>query len=96
MGGDGMEMDVGIQRRPTALDRGHGPAAAADSVHARPAALGAEHRAHEDAQHGAAQTVIVGQRVAQPMRQRQHPLAHRQVAEHAVDEVRRALAHAPA
>ena len=47
-------------------------------------------------QHGAAEAVIVGQPIAQPEGERQNPLAHRQAAEHAVDEVRGELAHAPA
>jgi hypothetical protein len=43
-----------------------------------------------------AQRRVVGERVAQPMRQGQHPLAHRQVAEDAVGQVRGEHRHAPA
>ncbi len=55
-----------------------------------------EQRPHEHPQHGAAEAVVVGQPIAQPDGERQDPLANRQAAEHAVDQVRGALAHAPA
>ena len=89
-------MNVGVQRRPAALNRRHRPAAAPNPQHPRPALLETEQRAHEHPQHGAAETVVVGQPIAQPEWERQHPLAHRQAAEHAVDKVRGELAHAPA
>ena len=58
--------------------------------------LRSRRRPHEHPQHGAAEAVIVGQPIAQPEWERQDPLANRQAAEHAVDQVRGALAHAPA
>ena len=90
-------MDVGVQGRPKALDgRDRAPGAIGNPAPLGPAPLEAEHGAHEDAQHRAAQLMIPGERIAQPVRQRQHPLAHRQAAEHAVDQVRRQLGHPPA
>ena len=62
----------------------------------RPPPLEGEQGAHEHVQHGAAEPMIVGERVAQPMRKRQHPLADAQIAEDAVDKVGVERAHAPA
>jgi hypothetical protein len=52
--------------------------------------------ANEYAQHRAAQLMIPGEGIAQPVRQRQHPLADGQSAEHAIHQVRGQFGHAPA
>jgi hypothetical protein len=80
-------MDVGVERRSAPLNGGYGTTAAVDPLLARPAPLEGEHGAHEHGQHGAAETMIVGDPIAQPVRQGQHPLADGQPAEDAVDEV---------
>ena len=96
LGHERVEMWVHVQRRPAALNRRHRPGAAPNPQHPRPALLEPEQRPHEHPQHGAAEAVIVGQPIAQPEGERQDPLANRQAAEHAVDQVRGTLAHAPA
>jgi len=85
----------------------HGPAEALHARHhaglsarqpltPRLAAIGAAQRAHGDVQHGATQAVIVGEPVAQPVRDREDPLADRHVGrQHAIHEVCRALGHPP-
>ena len=96
LGHEGVEMGVHVQRRPAALNRRHRPGAAPNPQHRRPALLESEQRPHEHAQHGAAEAMILSQPIAQPEWERQHPLANRQAAEYAVDQVCGALAHAPA
>ena len=54
---------------------------------------GPEQRTHEDADDGAAQPVIPGEQVPQPVRERQHPLADRDVRKNLIDQMRRALSH---
>jgi hypothetical protein len=51
--------------------------------------------AQKDLQHGGDGTRIVPKEIAQPLRKRQHPLAHRQPREDVIDQVRRRLHHAP-
>jgi hypothetical protein len=96
LGHERMEMRVHVQRRPAALNRRDRPGAAPNPQPARPALLETEQRPHEHPQHGAAEAVVVSQPIAEPKWERQHPLANRQAAEYAVDQVRGALAHAPA
>ena len=53
-------------------------------------------RPDEDAEHRAAQPMIVGEPVAQPVRDREHPLAHGHVGrQHVIHEVSRTLGHPP-
>jgi len=76
----GMEVDVGVQRRAAALDGGHRAGAPHQTAGARPAPLEGEHRAHEHRQHGAAEAMIVGERIAAAAKPSPHivgrPLAH--------------------
>jgi hypothetical protein len=52
------------------------------------APIGAAEGAHEDSEHDAAEAMIVGEPVTEPVRNREHPLADRDVGgEHPVDEV---------
>ena len=61
MHGERVEVDVEVQRRPEALNRGHGPAAPAPNAAAlSSAALERQERADEDAEHGAAKLVVPG------------------------------------
>jgi len=93
---EGVEVHVGVQRGAEALDcRDGGAAPVCHAAPARPPALEAEHGADEHGEHGAAEPMVPRERVAQPVRQRQHPLADRQPAEHAVDEMRRQFGHPP-
>jgi hypothetical protein len=87
LGYQGVEMYVGVQGRPAALNCGHGTTAALASLCSCPAPLETEQCSHEHRQNIAAQAMVVGELVAQPMRQRQNPLADGQVAEDAFDEV---------
>ena len=88
-------MDVGVQRRPAALNCRHRPGTPADPQRPRPALLEPEQRPHEHPEHGAAEAVVVGQPIPQPEGERQHPLAHRQAAKDTVDQVCGERAHAP-
>jgi hypothetical protein len=92
-----MEVNIRVQRRPEALDSCHCSAStAANSPLRRSPTFEPKHRADKHTQHRTTQLMIPCERVAQSVRQRQHPLAHRQAAEHAIDEVRCQLGHAPA
>jgi len=93
----GMEVHVQFQPAPEPLHDGDRAAAAlGDPGAARPAAIPGEHRAHEGAEHRATERVVERQAVAQPMRDREHPLPHRHPGQDRVDEIRRLLGHAAA
>jgi hypothetical protein len=71
-----MEMHVEPEAPAEALD--HGDGAAPPAAHARAggaAAMESEHGAHRDAEHRAAERVIVSDAVAQAVGQREDPLA---------------------
>ena len=88
-------MDVQVRRRPEALDRGDGPTAAVgDIAPPRPTSLEGQHCTNERPEHAPAELLVVGERVAQPVRRGEHPLPDRQAAEHIVDEVCRESRHA--
>lgn len=53
------------------------------------------HRTGEDARDNAAQTMVPGQPIPKTERQRQDPLAHRDIGQHPIDQVRRPFGHAP-
>ena len=53
------------------------------------------HDLQENAQRRVERGAVALQKVAQPLRDRQHPLAHGQAGEHMVSQVRRCLGHAP-
>ena len=90
-------MDVQLEAAPEALDHRHGAAPpVAHSPAARSAAIEAEHGPSGDAEHRAAERVIVGEEIAQAVRQREHPLAHGDVRQDVIDEVCGLLRHAAA
>jgi hypothetical protein len=92
-----VEVDVDVQRKSKALDgRDRTPGAAGNPAPLGTAALEAEQGANECAQHRAAETMIPGEGVPQPVRQGQDPLAHGQATQHAIDQMRRQLGHPPA
>src|SRR5947208_13179506 len=94
---EGVEVDVQLEAAPEALDHRHG--AAPPVAHARArraAAIEPEHGAYGDAEHRAAERVIVGEEIAQAVRQREHPLAHGDVRQDVIDEVCGLLRHAAA
>ena len=75
---EGVKMDVDVQRPTRALHRRHHPRLhTGNAARARVAPVHVAQRARVHAQHRAAQPVIPRQLVAQPIRQRQHPLALR-------------------
>ena len=86
-----------IQRRPKPLDGRDGTSGTVKNPGPRgPAAFEAEHGANEYRQHRAAETMIPGEGVAQPVRQRQHPLGHGQAAQHPINQMRSLLGHSAA
>jgi hypothetical protein len=88
-------VEVELEAAPEALDHDdRSGLAVADPVGARHVCVEREERAGTHAQHRAAQRVIPGQAVAQAIRQRQHPLAHRHPWQHLVDQKGRAFGHA--
>ncbi len=93
-----VEVDVQVQGVAEALDEGD--RARAESCRASPAPPGAAahrpgDRADEGAQHVGRQRGVVRQAVTQRHGQRQHPLAHGHPGQHAIDEVRGGVGHAP-
>jgi len=79
-----------------ALDHRHGAAApVAHAAAVGPAPVEAEDGADVDGKHGAAEPVVPGEEIAQAVGQREYPLAHGDVGQHRVDEVRSQLRHAP-
>lgn len=92
-----VKVDVEIERPAEALqDDNRAAAAARDAPLTQPATETSEHGPHEESRHRAAALVIPRQAVAQPMRQRQHPVPDRHVGQDVVDEMRGAFRHAPA
>jgi hypothetical protein len=93
-------VEVGVQAQITgrALNDGHG---AARSVGQAPPGLARavprRHGVGEDSQHRAQDLRVERERKPQRVRQRQHPLADRDVlGEHVIHQVGRSLVHAPA
>src|SRR5437016_2482891 len=94
---EGVEVDVQLEAAPEALDHRHGAAPpVAHARAARSAAIEAEHGPSGDAEHRAAERVIVGEEIAQAVRKREHPLAHGNVRQDVIDEVGGLLRHAAA
>ena len=90
-------MKVQIQRGSKSLNGGDGTAVAGvDTVPFRSSALVGEQGADEDSEHGPAEAVVPGERVAQAVRHGEDPLPDRQSAEDVVDEVRGEACHSPA
>ena len=93
---EGVKMYVEIERAPKSLDDHHRATAPVHhAICARSPAEEAENRTHGAPHNGAAQGVVPGQPVAEAVGQTQHPLPHGHSREHAVDEVRGPLGHAP-
>jgi hypothetical protein len=92
-----VKVEVKIHRPAEPLHaRHHAGLSAGEPLPPGLAAIGAAERAHEAVQDGATQPMIVGQPVAQPVRDREHPLAHGHVGgQHVIYEVRCALGHSP-
>lgn len=97
VGDQAVEVDVQVEGGTRPLDRRDGTAhPAAETAPPGAAALQAEDRTDEDREYGAAQAVVPGHGVPEPPGAGEHPLADGQTAEHRIDEVHRALCHAPA
>ena len=88
-------VEVNVHRPAEALHaRHHAGLSAREPLAPRLAAIRAPERTHEDVQHRAAEPVVVGESVAQPVRDREHPLSDGHVGrQHLIDETRRALGH---
>jgi hypothetical protein len=86
-------MDVEVQRRPKSLDRRD--STTADAATLGSPALERQQGTDEDSEHGATELVVPGERVAEAVRQREHPLADGKPAQHVVDQVRGEIGHAP-
>jgi len=93
-----MEMEVEIQGIAEALHERDGAAmrVAAASAQTRSSSQGGEDGAHEEAEHRARKRAVVGHAVAQREGQREHPLPHGDLGQHAVHEVSRGVGHAAA
>src|SRR5439155_14564675 len=94
---EGVEVDVQLEAAPEALDHRHG--AAPPVAHARArraAAIEPEHGAYGDAEHRAAERMIVRKKIAQAVRQGEHPLAQGNARQDVIDEVGGLLRHAAA
>ena len=93
---EGVEVDVQLEAAPEALDHRHG--AAPPVAHARvprAAAIEPEHGAYGDAEHRAAERMIVRKKIAQAVRQGEHPLAQGNARQDLIDEVGGLLRHQP-
>jgi hypothetical protein len=76
--------------------RHHAGLAACEPLAPRLAPIRASERAHEHLQHGAAEPMIVGEPIAQRVRDRQDPLSDRDIGrQDLVDQVRRPFDHPP-
>ncbi len=93
-----VEVEVQIQRVAEALHEGDGAALAAREppLLSRSAPERGEDRAHEDGEDQARKARVVGEAVAERKGQREHPLAHGHLGQHAVDEMGGRVGHAPA
>jgi hypothetical protein len=90
-----MEVQIEVERAPEALDHDDASGeAVADARAARAVPQPAKHRLREHGGHRATESVVPGEQVAEPVRQAQHPLAHRHVGQNLIDQVRGALRHA--
>ena len=94
-----VEVHMAIQAGAEPVDEGHRANVQRRPVHLRrPRAVGLQamrNNAQEDAQHHVEHNPVALHEVAQPLRDRQHPLAHRQAGKDLIRQVRRRLHHAP-
>jgi len=84
-----------IERTPKALDQPHRAGARALATEARLADQMRGDDSVDDGEHRAHDVGAAGEDKAQGIGNAQHPLAHRLLGKHFVDEQRRALRHAP-
>jgi hypothetical protein len=93
-----MEVDVQVQGVPEALHEGDGPALTAGHAPLPPSATAQrrEDGPQKEIQHGARELGVVGEPVAEREREREHPLADRDLREHALHQMGGRVAHAPA
>src|SRR6185436_2095316 len=81
-----VEVHVQLEPATETLNDGDGTAPSiAYATTAGAAAIETQHRPGMDGEHRAAELVVVREEVAQAMREREHPLAHGDVRQHAVD-----------
>jgi len=91
-----LEVRVQIERSPEPLHDDHRtPPRVGESRITRPATQEAEDGPQRHAADGATQIMVPGEEIAQPVRQREHPLPHRDIGEDVVDEMRGPSGHAP-
>jgi hypothetical protein len=94
---EGMEVDVEVEPAAEALDDGERASVAIrDAVLAGLAAIEVQERPDKDTEDGAAEAVVPGEQIAQPVGQAEDPLPHGDAGQHAVHEAGGALGHAPA
>ncbi len=94
--GEGVEVEVQVQRRPEALDASHRAAlirSHSPSSPNAPAKL-CEERAQEGSQHLARELRVVGTAITKGVGKREHPLPDRYLREDAIHEVRGGIRHA--
>jgi hypothetical protein len=83
-----------IERSAEPLDHSHrAPSTIRHAVVARASAQEAEHGADEHGDDPATQVVLPRQLVTKPVRQTEHPLPHRNVGEHVIEQVGSSLGH---
>jgi len=91
-----LEVRVQIERSPEPLHDDHRtPPRVGESRITRPATQEAEDGPQRHAADGATQIMVPGEEIAQPVRQREHPLPHRDIGEDVVDEMGGPFGHAP-
>jgi hypothetical protein len=92
-----VKVEMNVDRPAEALHARHHPGLSArQPLAASLAAIRAAERTHEDVQDGATQAMVVGKSVAQPVRDREHPLSDGDVRrQHVIDQVRGTLGHTP-
>lgn len=90
-----VDVHVEIERRPEALQDGHGPGAPiADAGAPGSTTQPTSNRPRVHGHDGTTERMIPGQQVPQPRRQREHPLPHGHIWKHAIHQMRGALRHA--
>src|SRR5690606_26303760 len=90
-----MQVDVKVERAAEALDQGDGTSLGRLTSEPRLLDQVRSDAAVDDAEHPAHDLGATGEQEAQRIREAQHPLAHRLLGKHLVDQQRGALGHAP-
>jgi hypothetical protein len=92
-----VKVEVQIERRPEALNRGHGAAAPTpDAAPSGSLALEAEEGTDEDGEHGAAELVVPGEHVAKAVREGEDPLPDGKTAKRPIGQMSGEFGHPPA